>query len=246
MAITDTLTLSDIDDTQLDSATVSIIGNFATGEDVLNFADQSGITGSYDSLTGILSLTGTASIADYQTALRSVSYENTSDDPSALSRTVSFTINDGALDSNSANRAIVFTAVNDAPVLAAIEGAATSYTENDTPLVITSTLALSDVDDVNLESATVAISGNFTTGEDVLIFTDQSGITGSYDALSGILTLTGSASIADYQTALRSVTYFNSSEDPSDLTRTISFTINDGDVDSNICLLYTSPSPRDS
>jgi len=68
-------------------------------------------------------------------------------------------------------------------------------------------VSLVDVDDTNIESATVTISNNFATGEDELVFTDQSGITGSFDPDTGVLTLTGSASVADYQAAVRSVAY---------------------------------------
>ena len=39
----------------------------------------------------------------------------------------------------------------------------------------------------------------------MLAFTNQLGITGSYDSMSGVLTLSGSSSVANYQTALRSV-----------------------------------------
>ena len=77
---------------------------------------------------------------------------NTSDNPSTLTRTVSFEINDGDLNSNIVNRDIDFTAVNDAPVLSGIETAPASYTENDAPLAITGSTAVSDVDDTNIES----------------------------------------------------------------------------------------------
>ena len=131
-------------------------------------------------------------------------------------------INDGDLSSNVLNRDIEITAVNDAPVLSAIETAPASYTENDAPLAITGSTTVSDVDDINIESAVVSISSNFSA-DDVLNFTDQNGITGSYDSVNGVLTLTGSASLIDYQAALQSISYENTSD----------------------CLLYTSPSPRD-
>ena len=99
-----------------------------------------------------------------------------------------------------------------------------SYTENDTPLVLDPNLLLSDVDDATLIGATIQITGNFVASEDVLHFTDQLGITGGYDSLSGTLTLTGAASVADYQTALRSVAYSNLSENPSELERTVTWT----------------------
>ena len=150
--------------------------------------------------------------------------------------TVSFEINDGDLNSNILSRDIDFTVVNDAPVLSAIEVAPASYTENDAPLAITGSTAVSDVDDTNIESAVVSVSSNFSA-DDVLGFTDQNGISGSYDSVNGILTLTGSATLVDYQAALQSITYVNTSDDPSDLSRTVTFLVNDGDVDSNIVSL---------
>ncbi len=68
---------------------------------------------------------------------------------------------------------------NDAPVHASIEGTALSYNENAGAVAISSTIAITDVDDVNIESAIVAITGNYVTGQDVLGFTNQNGITGS-------------------------------------------------------------------
>ncbi|MCS7469466.1 DUF2341 domain-containing protein, partial [Stieleria sp. ICT_E10.1] len=124
-------------------------------------------------------------------------------------------------------------AVNDAPVEASIEGSTLAYTENDGAVAITSTLTLSDVDDTDLESAVVQITGNYANGEDVLTFVDQNGISGVWNAGAGTLTLTGTATVAQYEVALRSITYTNSSDNPSTLTRTVAFTVNDGDVDSN-------------
>jgi hypothetical protein len=54
----------------------------------------------------------------------------------------------------------------------------------------------------------------------------QAGITGSYNAGTGVLTLSGSASLAAYQAALDSVTFASpSAANPS---RTINWSINDG------------------
>ncbi|MCA9195014.1 MAG: DUF4347 domain-containing protein, partial [Planctomycetales bacterium] len=138
-----------------------------------------------------------------------------------------------AFSSNSSSAQIVVTSVNDPSVLSTIEGSTLAYTENDGAVAITASLAVADVDDTNIESALVAITGNYTSGEDVLSFIDQNGITGSWNAGTGELTLTGSATKAQYAAALQSITYTNSSENPSTSTRTVSFTINDGDVDSN-------------
>ena len=149
LAITGSTTVSDVDDTNIESAVVSISSNFSV-DDVLNFTDQSGITGSYDSVNGTLTLTGSATLVEYQAALQSISYENTSDDPSDLTRTVTFLVNDGDVDSNIVSRDIDFTAVNDAPTLANIEAVPASYTEGGSAVGITSNLSLDDLDDVNI------------------------------------------------------------------------------------------------
>ena len=185
LAITGSTTVSDVDDTNIESAVVSISNNFSA-DDVLNFTDQNGITGSYDSVNGVLTLTGSASLIDYQAALQSISYVNTSDDPSDLSRTVTFLVNDGDVDSNIVSRDIDFTAVNDAPTLVNIEAVPASYTEGGSAVGITANLSLDDLDDVNIESARISISNNFAAGEDELIFTDQSGISGSFNAATGL------------------------------------------------------------
>jgi hypothetical protein len=78
----------------------------------------------------------------------------------------------------------------------------------------------------------MSITGNFATAEDVLAFTAQNGITGSFDAATGVLTLTGSATVASYQVALRSVTYANTNAAPSTATRTLSIVASDGQADS--------------
>ena len=58
--------------------------------------------------------------------------------------------------------------VNDAPVESTIEGTNVAYTENDPATQITNTIVIADLDDTNIESAVVEITGNFVTGEDVI------------------------------------------------------------------------------
>ncbi len=116
---------------------------------------------------------------------------------------------------------------NQVPVVTTT-GSALAYTENAAATVVDGALTLTDADSPNLSGATVRITSGFTAGQDTLAFTDQSGITGSWNVATGVLTLTGSASVASYQTALRSITYVNTSEQPSTSTRTVSFVVSDG------------------
>jgi VCBS repeat-containing protein len=143
--------------------------------------------------------------------------------------TVSYTVTVTDNSNVSSSQPVTFTITgsNDAPAVEA-HNATLSYTENQAPAAIDAALTLSDVDSATLGSATVQISGHFVAGEDVLGFTDQNGIHGSYDAVHGILTLTGTSSVANYQAALASVTYFDSSDNPSAAPRTISFSVDDG------------------
>jgi len=234
VVVTNSLSVGDVDDTHIETASVTIGSNFIAGEDELTFASQSGIGGSYNALTGVLTMTGTATLAEYQSALRSVTYQNSSDSPTELPRTISIAINDGDVNSNIVSRDISIAAVNDAPVLSTIEALPAYYTEDGGPVSITGNLAVSDIDDSSIEAATVSITNNYIPGDDHLNFTDQAGITGNFDSATGILTLTGTDTLANYQNALHSVTYHSSNDNPSALPRTVSFLVNDGDIDSNI------------
>ncbi|MHC5599391.1 MAG: hypothetical protein ACYTXC_26220 [Nostoc sp.] len=116
------------------------------------------------------------------------------------------------------------------PVAPVTTATALTYTENDPATAIDSGITITDADSTNLSSATVSITNGFAATEDTLAFTDPNGIISS-TYTNGVLTLTGSATVADYQTALQSVTYENSSDNPSTAKRTISFVVTD---DSNL------------
>ncbi|MTI38263.1 FG-GAP-like repeat-containing protein, partial [Fulvivirga lutimaris] len=223
------LILGDIDDIDLESATVSITVGFLASEDVLEFTDQNGIAGSYDASTGILTLSGTSSLANYQTALRSVRYSNTSEAPDNTPRTISFVVNDGTDNSGTGTKDVQVVPVNDAPVISSSNTTALNYEQNTTAIVVDDLIDIVDVDDMQLVSASVVING-FVNG-DILNYTDQNGITGTYDSNTGILDLTGTADLSIYATALSSITFESSNGDGS---RSIDFVVNDGSDNSAV------------
>lgn len=120
-----------------------------------------------------------------------------------------------------------------APKIVTSDGLA-AYTTGQGGLAVDSGLALSDIDSANLVGATVWISGNYNPAQDRLAYAAGSGITARFDALTGTLTLTGTASLAAYQAALRSVTYTNSQSMADTAIRTISFQATDGVFSSNV------------
>ncbi|GAB3635106.1 hypothetical protein GCM10027422_06960 [Hymenobacter arcticus] len=113
--------------TNLTGATVQFSTGFRTGQDRLNFTNQSSISGSYNTGTGVLTLTGSAPPAAYQAALRSITYSNSSTtNATGGRRTVRFSVTDGSNTSAAQTRDVVVTAILAGP-------AAMPYTEDFTP-----------------------------------------------------------------------------------------------------------------
>lgn len=356
-AINPTIEVSDIHSATFVGATITLAENFAAGQDVLSFVDANGISGSYDSATGVLTLSGTASIANYQAALRSVKYQNTSENPSTATRTVSFRVDNGLPPHNLSNivsRTIKVSSKNDAPTIALAESETWCYTgqvvavdgisladvdsgttnvrlrlkvtrgaitfadlstvtvvdgannsstiqiegtlanlnqalsvgnltfqvtdgfSGDVPLKLTlndqantgpgGSLTDSDTFTIHVQSgpahltllevaplkfkegsarrplasaikatagsghiiqATVAITDNYVIGEDVLSGPVHRLIASNFDPATGILTLSGDATIAQYRGVLRNVRYLNTSQNPSTALRTMTIQICD-------------------
>ncbi len=237
------LTISDASTSQLTSATVGISANFASGQDSLawnaTIATANNITVTASSQNRTLTLTPTApdtseSLAAFQAVLQTVTYSNSSKNPSTASRTITFTVVDsnsiasGVNAPNAAQQIVTVTAVNNPPTATSSAGD-DSYTVGNAAILVDSAISISDPDSATLTGATVSITGGFSPG-DTLSFVNQAGIIGSYNAASGVLTLTGAAVPIDYQVALRAVTFSNASAAASGVTRTISFQASDGQL----------------
>ena len=238
-------TLSDIDSPNLSSLTVTIT-NLQDGASELLSADTTGtsIAASYDNGTGVLTLTGADTVANYQQVLRTVTYDNSSDTPDGTGRTITFVANDGTTNSNTGTTTLSVVDRNDAPVLdlddnnsSGESGAdyATTFTEDGGPVAVAdSDTTLSDADNANLSSAAVTITNLLDgTAESLAADTTGTSISASYDSGTGVLTLSGSDTVANYQQVLRTVTYNNTAQDLDATARTITFTVNDGADDSN-------------
>ena len=104
VAVSLKLTVDDQDDTHIDWAVVKFTANYRAGEDILHFTDTATITGNWDASSGTLTLSGVDTVAAYQTALRSVSYENLNATPDMTTRRITFSVNDGEAPSNDAHR----------------------------------------------------------------------------------------------------------------------------------------------
>src|ERR1700722_6210614 len=105
-------------------------------------------------------------------------------------------------------------------------------------VLLASTPTITDSNKTTLSSATIQItngSGTPVAGDKLFVAGVQSGtvsgVTVSLSAATNTLTLTGSASIATYQTLLSEVTYQDTGTDPSSGShpvRTVTWSVNDG------------------
>lgn len=92
--------VTDADDLTLSSARVTLVNRpDGSSETLLADTTGTGITANYDPQTGVLSLGGAASKADYQRVLSTVAYNNSAATPTAGDRNVTFVVNDGYADS---------------------------------------------------------------------------------------------------------------------------------------------------
>ena len=110
------LTVTDVDDSTIENATVTISSGHESTEDVLGFSNTSEISGSWNSTSGTLTLSGPASKNAYAAALATVTYTNSDDlNPVLGHRTISWQVNDGSASSNTASSIIDVGGVNDSP-----------------------------------------------------------------------------------------------------------------------------------
>jgi gliding motility-associated-like protein len=228
LVINDLISVADTDSPNLQSAIISFHAGHLASEDELLFTDQAGLTGMYNSVTGVLTVSGSASLATYQTALRSVRYRNLANPRSKNLRTIEFQVSDGAFLSTVLLTEILFP--NQAPVISGTPPLALYGTGE---YLIFPTALVTDDDDINLASAQVSIATGFQAGSDELLFDNQPGITGAYSPVSGVLTFTGLATAVNYQQVLRSVRFRNLTTAINPATRQIQFSISDGLNNSN-------------
>lgn len=237
------ITVTDANNATLASAVVSLSGTFQNGNDILSFTNNGStmgnITGSYTAPLGMLSLSSvgaTATLTQWQAALRSITFY-TIINPQVYDRTINFTVNDGVNTSAAATKVIAI--APGLPPSITSTGGNTTYIHSIT-VVIDNGLTVADPDNATLYTATLIIGAGFETGNDFLAFLNNGStmgnITGIYSQPQGILNLTSAgatATLAQWQAALRSVTYYNIASVPLVNNRTINLTVNDGNANSN-------------
>ena len=191
ITLSDALAIEDGDDTNLESATVTISAGLHTGDSLTVAGVETGASGTvswtYNSLTGTLSFTGTATLAQYQNLLKQVAFESDSDAPGA-SRTISWTVNDGDGNSVAETTEISIAETNDAPFIdldasdAPETGTAIVYGEGQDPILVAPFALVFDPDqpaDYGGYVLTVAFTANGTADDQLEIVSN--GLSGPSD-----------------------------------------------------------------
>ncbi|MBL8825457.1 MAG: hypothetical protein JNM18_00640 [Planctomycetaceae bacterium] len=231
---TNTATVTDSDSTYLLSITATLMAAPNGVDEVLSAVTTgTSITSSYNSTTRVLTLMGPDTATNFQQVLRTVAYQNLSEDPKTTARTVRFVASDGANLSSFRDATISITATADAPSSSGTTTGLT-YVENAGNMIVFPDISANDPDSsyfvgggysYGLTKATITISPYFAD-QDRLNYTNV-GIGGSFNTTSGVFTLNGTQTLAKYNDALRLITYQNLSENPNTTPRTISVVVFD-------------------
>ncbi len=211
----------------LTGAKIRFAGGYLPDEDRLVFSNQSGISGVFRVRSGILELTGTATVQQYETAINSVRYYNSRYNPSEGDRILEYAVNSAEGWSDAVESLIRVEPELLSPQLS-LGGQSTVFKEDGAPVLIAPRFDVSGMDATDtflseqsvLQGIEIAIL-NYHEGEDHLLFTDLESIQGVWNAEEGRLFLYGVGSFADYESAVRTVQYWNSSDAPDTSARSI-------------------------
>jgi hypothetical protein len=126
-------------------------------------------------------------------------------------------------------------AINDVPAVDlngpdfGIEFTATFMEDGGAVSIVDGDAMVSDMDSVSLASLTATITNLSDVGDEILtVDTTGTLVVAAYDSGTGVLMLTGGASLAEYEAVLRTLTYENTSQDPTGGDRTIEVVADDG------------------
>lgn len=209
------LTITDPNGGLIRSASVQLTGYIAD-EDSLSATAENGISISWNSSAGVLTLSGQASVSAYESALQSVTYTDGSYDPSTTPRIAQITASDAQFATGSASRTILITAVNDPP---SILTPPIQTTDAGSPITFSlaggNPIVISDVDaNGAVEQVTLAAS------DGTLRFAQTAGLSFTAGASSSVATMTGT--LPAINAALDGLTFTPSSSYASEASLEIS------------------------
>ncbi|MEZ5807864.1 MAG: Ig-like domain-containing protein [Zhengella sp.] len=170
----------------------------------------------YDAATGSFTVTNTVgattpmAVADLDTLIAGMTYENTSQDPTAGARAFAFTVTDaGGLTSNTATASVTVVPVNDAPTGTADPVSVTEDTPAG-PVNVLANLSDAEGDTITIASATIDTNGDGTP--DALTLGTATPITDAGGNAIGTITVAADGNVtfvpaSNYDGAVPDLTY---------------------------------------
>ena len=237
VAVAPELTLSTPNGT-LESATITLTTRPNATDEIL-FAetlDTNIESSEYDENTGVLVLTGTDTVENYQRVLRTLEYIHFLESPVTADRLITLVVSDETTSSATFTAVVAIEPTPTSPVVD-LNGAADGvhfssffqHGESAVPIV-SSGASIDDIDSDRLSAGRVLLSEIYDTEEEfLLVDTDATNILSTYDTLTGVLTLTGIDTIANYEAVLRTLRYDNTAFRPSTLGRDVLVSFSDGE-----------------
>jgi photosystem II stability/assembly factor-like uncharacterized protein len=227
------LTVADPDNTTLAFARI-VLTNRPDGSNenlIVTLPSGSPLTVTpYNPTTGELLITGPGTLADYQAALRTLQYRNNKTFPNLTTRIITVEVNDGTVTGPAATARVVFSGAA-LPVVdlnGAAPGRDNTVNLSNTSVLIAPAGTVQDTDSPVLRRMVVRLMNRPNALAESLTFTSSGGIVGFYNPATGVLELSGPATLAAFQTVLRSVRYVNTAAIPDPTPRTIQVFANDG------------------
>ena len=182
----------------------------------------------YNATTCTFSVSGTASLLEFRSTLREIRYENTADEPQAVSRSAIFRVYDESLVSLDATTEIVIQFVNDPPRIV-LNGTlfviSLTYQEGTGNLTLAPNAVVQDDDSSTLSNISLSLYVESGSGYAPLGFSGNeylshpqlgqtvNGVSVSAES-QGVLLFSGVASLLEYQELVRQAFYFRGGDIP--------------------------------
>ena len=229
----DTL-ITDPDSTNITGATITLT-NRQANDFLATGVLPGGITQNIVNNVGsvVITLSGTTTLANYQTAIRNITFNNTSDTPNTTPRNITVQVSDGTSLSNTAESTIIVVPTNDAPVAVANNA---SVVEGTTTLLAT---VLANDSDPEGSALTVSTFATNTSGLNSSVANGTNTIT---TALGGTVIVNADGTYT-YTAPVRN--HATTDTDGPDID-SFAYRANDGSLDSawtivNITITDTTP-----
>ena len=233
LIVADSIQVTDEENDAIIAAVVAIDSGY-TVDDLLIFENTEAISATQ--AEGILTLTGNASAAAYQDALRSVAFQNTSDRPNPAPRTLRFEVTDATGGrSNSLQRVVSVVAVEDSLQIVDLELAPLYFAVGSTPVFLSRSVRPDDPDSETIDQVIVSLAPEtYVAADDSLGSSPVGEIVSSWDAEAGTLTLSGTATLAEYEQSLRTLTYYNRNQEATESSRVVQIQGFSGEIASEV------------